>query len=269
MNTPDPHAPNATIVARRDLNDRVAILHVRPDGGLVAPYLPGQFIQLGLPADGVAPAVDAPTRTKLVKRSYSIASAPREVDAYELLIAFVENGKLTPKLSGYGVGDRLWHDPVPKGHFTMERVARGRDLVFVATGTGVAPFVSMLRQFGSDPLRFARFVVVHGAREQSDLAYHDELVAASERDRRVRYVPILSRESRASNWAGLRGHVQAALEPACFQSRAGFALDPLSAQIFLCGNPAMIDDVRVRLSARGFINDTPKTPGNVHFERYW
>ncbi|MDZ4773533.1 MAG: ferredoxin--NADP reductase [Planctomycetota bacterium] len=269
MNAPDPHAPNATIVARRDLNDRVAILHVRPDGGEVAPFVPGQFIQLGLPADEVAPPPDAPTRTKLVKRSYSIASAPREHEAYEILIAFVDSGKLTPKLRGYGIGDRVWHDPVPKGHFTMERVARGQDLVFVATGTGVAPFVSMLRQHGSDTLRFAHLVVVHGAREQSDLAYHDELVGAAKRDRRVRYVPILSRESRSSDWSGLRGHVQTALEPACFQSRAGFALDKLSAQIFLCGNPAMIDDVRLRLAARGFITNTPKTPGNVHFERYW
>ena len=51
MNTIDPHAPNATIVARRDLNETVTILHVRPDAGVVAPFVPGQFIQLGLPVD--------------------------------------------------------------------------------------------------------------------------------------------------------------------------------------------------------------------------
>jgi ferredoxin--NADP+ reductase len=153
--------------------------------------------------------------------------------------------------------------------FTMERVPDGRDLVFVATGTGIAPFVSMLRHYGGNPLRFARFVVVHGARERNDLAYREEIARAAAADRRVSYVPILSREPRGSTWSGLRGRVQTVLEPACFQSRAGFVLDPRSAHVFLCGNPAMIDDVRVQLGARGFTIDTPKTPGNVHFERYW
>jgi ferredoxin--NADP+ reductase len=153
--------------------------------------------------------------------------------------------------------------------FTMERVDHGRDLVFVATGTGIAPFVSMLRHHGWNSPRFAHFVVVHGARRHSDLAYRDEFMAASRADRRVIYVPILSREPRDSEWTGLRGHVQTVLEPACFQSRTGFVLEPDSANVFLCGNPAMIDDVRVRLGSRGFTVDTPKTPGNVHFERYW
>ena len=268
MNTIDPHAPNATIVARRDLNETVTILHVRPDSGEIVPFVPGQFIQLGLPAEE-APHNPPPVRTKLVKRSYSLASAPHEREAYELCIAFVDQGKLTPKLRRFEVGDRLWHDPIPKGMFTMERVERGRDLVFVATGTGIAPFVSMLRHHGWNSPRFAHFVVVHGARGHTDLAYRDEFLAASRADRRVIYIPVLSREPRTSGWTGLRGHVQTALEPPCFQSRAGFVLDPASANVFLCGNPAMIDDVRARLATRGFTVDTPKTPGNVHFERYW
>jgi ferredoxin--NADP+ reductase len=267
----DPHAPNAAVVARRDLNRTVSILRIRPDSGHVTPFVPGQFIQIGLPADAEAAHAEGQVavRTKLVKRSYSLASAPHDTEAYELCIAFVEEGRLTPKLRGFDVGDRLWLDPAPKGMFTMERVDHGRDLVFVATGTGIAPFVSMLRHHGWNSPRFAHFVVVHGARTQSDLAYGDEFMAASRADRRVIYVPILSREPRTSGWTGLRGHVQTVLEPACFQSRTGFVLDPASSNVFLCGNPAMIDDVRVRLAARGFTVDTPKTPGNVHFERYW
>lgn len=271
MNTADPNAPNATIVSRIDLNDRVALVHVRPDSGSVTPFVPGQFIQLGLPADvaaSPAPAV-APTRTKLVKRSYSIASGPHESEAYELCIAFVEQGKLTPKLHGLHAGARIWHDAVPKGHFTMELVPDGLDLVFVATGTGIAPFVSMLRTYRSLPLRFRHFVIVHGAREASDLAYHDELMVAAQSDPRVRYVPVLSRAEGDRAWHGLHGRVQVALEPPAFMSRTGFALDPASSRIFLCGNPAMIEDVRIQLGARGFTPDTPKSPGNVHFERYW
>lgn len=275
MSTTDPNAPNATIVARRDLNARVAILHVRPDSGAVAPFVPGQFVQLGLPADppalapGDRPDTSPSTRTRLVKRSYSIASAPHERAAYELCVAFVEQGKLTPKLQPLSVGARVWHDAIPKGHFTMESVPDGLDLVFVATGTGVAPFVSMWRAYRTLPLRFRHFVVVHGAREASDLAYDDELTAAAKSDARFRYIPVLSREPAGNAWEGLRGRVQVALEAASFASRAGFALETASARVFLCGNPEMIEQVRAQLALRGFTPDTPKTPGNVHFERYW
>src|SRR5439155_12828036 len=170
MDANDPNEPNATVVGRRDLNARVAIVHLRPDSGDVADFQPGQFIQVGLPAEPEAPH-ETRTRTKLVKRSYSIASAPREKHAFELLLALVDAGRLTPKLWPAGVGARVWIDPVPKGIFTLEKIAPALDLVFVATGTGIAPFVSMLRHHGRDPERFRRFVVIHGAREESDLAY--------------------------------------------------------------------------------------------------
>lgn len=271
MTTADPHAPNAVMVGRRDLNARVAIIHVRPDSGAIEPFVPGQFVQLGLPADSdrARTGNEGVTRTKLVRRSYSIASAPHQSETYELCVALVPGGLVTPRLFRLGVGDRLWHDAAPKGKFTLERVPYGVNLVLVATGTGIAPFVSMLRTQASDRLRWPRIVVVHGVREQSDLAYREELATAARADARIAYVPVLSREPRGSTWNGLRGHVQLALEPACFQSRAGFVLEASNSHVLLCGNPTMIDDLRVRLGERGFATDTPRTPGNVHFERYW
>lgn len=267
----DPHAPNATIVRRRDLNARVAVLHVQPDAGSIHDFVPGQFLQLGLPvdADTVRASEDPPKRTKLVKRSYSIASSPHERDAYELCVALVEAGKLTPKLKPLPVGARIWHDTHPKGFFTMEKVPDVRDLVFVATGTGIAPFVSMLRCYRNVPNRFRRFVIVHGAREASDLAYHEELIAAAKSDDRVHYMPVLSREPEASGWSGMRGRVQAALEDAQFAAHTKVPLEADNAHVFLCGNPEMIQAVRDLLSARGFVADTVKVPGNLHFERYW
>lgn len=267
----DPHAPNATIVRRRDLNDRVAVVHVRPDAGSIHEFVPGQFVQLGLPvaAEAARAPGDPPKRTKLVKRSYSIASSPHERDAYELCIAFVEQGQLTPKIKPLTVGARLWHDTHPKGFFTMEKVPDERDLVFVATGTGIAPFVSMLRAYRGTPNRFRRFVVIHGARERSDLAYHEELEGVAREDERVRYLPVLSREPESSGWSGLRGRVQVALEDARLAAHAKLALDVENAHVFLCGNPDMIQAVRDLLTPRGFVADTVKTPGNLHFERYW
>ncbi len=270
MDANDPNEPNATVVLRRELNPRVAIVHVRPDSGDVADFLPGQFIQVGLPAEpGPQAASETRARTKLVKRSYSIASAPREKHAFELLLALVDAGRLTPRLWSFGAGQRVWIDPVPKGIFTLEEIPPALDLVFVATGTGIAPFVSMLRHHGRDPGRVRRFVVIHGAREESDLAYDDELRAAERSDSRVRYVPVLSREHETSAWTGLRGRVQVALDDARLAGLAGAPLDPRSAHGFLSGNPEMIRDVRELLAPRGFVAGTAKTPGNVHFERYW
>jgi ferredoxin--NADP+ reductase len=267
----DPHVPNATILQRRDVNERVAVLRIQPDAGYVAPFTPGQFIQVGMPLDETQTSLVDPsiTRTKLIKRSYSIGSAPREREAYELFIAWIDEGKLTPKIKPLHAGDRIWHDPVPHGLFTLDKIPEGLDLVFVATATGIAPFISMWREYRDQPGRFRRFVVVCGARERSDLAYHQELIEAERADPRLRYVPVLSREAPDSNWRGLRGHVQQAVDPAHAASHLGFALDPVSTRIFLCGNPAMIEQVRELVAPYGFVADTAKHPGNVHFERYW
>lgn len=248
---------NATLVARRDCNARCAIVHVRPDGGATQPFLPGQFVQLGLPRLDIPPTPDG--RVRLVKRSYSLASAPQERDAYELCLALVEQGQLTPRLFALRPGDRLWCDDAPKGHFNLERIPAGAPLVLVATGTGIAPFVSMLRdaRLRGDA---RRFVVVHGVREPSDLAYDAELRAAD-----CTYIPLCSRPDDA--WQGLRGRVQAALER--WPQLSPVPLDPAQAHVLLCGNPAMIDEVRDLLLARGYALDTAKVAGTLHFERYW
>jgi len=163
----DPHAPNATIVQRRDVNERVTIFHVQPDGGRIVPFVPGQFVQLGLPADLAAPPTpsDPPARTKLVKRSYSIASAPRETGAYELCIAFVDEGKLSNKLRALHAGHRLWHDPVPKGIFTLEKIPDGLDLVDRSVGGIPAPAAGVEQHLAVDlpaqPLRERRRVRAH------------------------------------------------------------------------------------------------------------
>lgn len=204
----------------------------------------------------------------MVRRAYSIASAAGPADALEFLVARVAEGKLTPKLWTVEEGGRLWMDDAAEGHFTLERVPPDRDLIMIATGTGVAPFVSMLRTFRAAP-PWHRALLVNGVRYAADLSYRDELEALASDPSRLVYVPVVSREPEGSPWAGLRGRVQQVLEPTAYRSLTGSPLDPTRCHVMLCGNPLMIESTAAMLCQQGFCVHEPGQPGNIHFERYW
>ena len=112
--------------------------------------------------------------------------------------------------------------------------------------------------------------MVHGVRMAEDLGYREELEAAAEKNSRIIYVPMCSREPEGSNWSGLRGRVTELFEnSAKFKEVVGLEMNPDQSQMFLCGNPAMIDQVQKELETKGFKKHSKKNPGNLHFERYW
>ena len=261
-------APNATIIGRRDFSERVALFRIRHDDGDIPAFEPGQFVQIGLALETPARDGSGAMVQRLQKRSYSIASAAHDKHAVELCLAHVFEGRFTPELWKLREGGRIWLDPRALGTFTLDRVPPERDLVLVATGTGVAPYVSMLRTHAEDP-RWRRIAIVHGVRDTLDLCFREELEAHAKRDPRMFYVPLVSRPAEHPAWSGLTGHVQVALDPRIFGELTGIPLDPATAHAFLCGNPAMIADVRVQLEARGFVADTAKQNGGLRLERYW
>ena len=264
------HDPlNARLVAREDLNEATAIFHVAYEDERPIDFVPGQFVNAGCPAteDG-----EASGKSGLVKRPYSIASAPGK-STVELFVRLVDDGALTPKLWALQPGDALWMDERILGKFTLATLPEvpapaERDLVLVSTGTGLAPFTSMLELHLDDPV-WRRIVLFNGARIASDLGYRERLEQLDAEREDVVYRAVLSREDSGSGWSGAHGRVQQFLEPETFEAECGFALDPASSQIMLCGNPAMIDEVLADLEARGFKKHTRKEPGQVHFERYW
>lgn len=255
---------NATLIERIDLSPRVAVLRVRPDAQPLPAFKPGQFVQIGLPMEVPGKEPDAPVRVRVIKRSYSIASAPQEREAYELCIALVQQGRLTPELWKLSVGSRLWVDEKPMGHFTLEGIPAHKTLLCVATGTGLAPFVSMLRE--ARTLNDARrFVLLHGVRECADLCYREELEARQKQEYSTTYVAVVSREA----WAGLSGRVQTVLDSPELCQRFGIELDPERTHVLLCGNPDMIVELRAKLEAQGYRADTPAQLGGMRLERYW
>jgi ferredoxin-NADP reductase len=113
-----------------------------------------------------------------IKRSYSIASAPEQRDAYELFLAVVPGGLLTPRLFHLAEGDRVWCDDAPKGISRSSACRPVSTSSRFATGTGIAPFVSMLRRYRGTG-RWRKLTIVWGSRASTDLVYDAEFRAAA------------------------------------------------------------------------------------------
>jgi len=218
-----------------------------------AAFRPGQFMNLGLYV-----------ASEFVSRSYSLASAPGE--NLEMLLARVGEGALTPALFDLREGSKVMLDPKPQGFFTFDYVPPHRELWLLATGTGLGPFLSMLRSAEAFA-RAERVILVHGARGPSELAHRAELEAlANARGARFRYVPVLSREFEAGQ---LQGRLTQALASGKLEAAAEAPIAAETAHVMLCGNPAMIDEAIALLGARGLRRHRQRMPGHITTEKYW
>lgn len=192
----------------------------------------------------------------LIRRVYSLASAPGA--PLEFLVVEVPGGILTPALFALNRGDSLILSERPEGNFHLGRIPDARDLWLVSTGTGIAPYLAMLRT--PEPwARFQRIVLVHGVRLHADLAYRPMLEGMD-----LVYLPVVSREP-----AALQGRIPALLRDGSLEAAAGVALDAGHSQVMLCGNPEMTTEVQELLLARGLRKNRPRAPGQVTDERYW
>lgn len=253
---------NALVRERIDVHESLAIFRVAPKGGVVPGFEPGQFTNLGLrglPSDASVP---------LTKRAFSMASTPRERDYFEFYVRRVEVGEFTPLLFGLRTGASLWLDSRVYGHFTLEEIPPQSDILMVATGTGLGPFVSMVRTYHGTA-RWRRCLLLESARTAADLGYRSELERIVREDPSFSYHPTLTREPQPSAWPGLHGRLQSLLEPDAFQRLSQLPLDPARWQVLLCGNPEMIASVTELLSRFGFRRHRRREPGQIHTERYW
>ncbi len=265
---------NAKLVSRTDLNPELAVFKVRPHGGPAPEFEPGQFIMIGLPADpGEEPSGESnggeSKKPKLIKRAMSIASPSTQKDCLDFYIVLITDGHLTPKLWKVPVGGNLWMDTAPKGKFTLKDAPEGKDLVMVGTGTGLAPYVSMLHTYRNEPNRWRRFVLIHGVRYARDLGYREELEQMAKEDPRLVYIPLVTREPEDSPYKGLRGRIYTAFEGDTYERAVGAPLDPEQCHVYLCGNPDMVKTMKSNLLERGFKMPANKVPGNIHIEQYW
>jgi len=265
-------AYNAVLIGREEINAQLFVLRVRPDAD-VFNFKPGQFAVLGLlgrearvpEADDEEPASDP---EKIIRRAYSIASSNVEKSYLEFYITLVTSGQLTPRLAALNYGSRLLLGPKPSGGFTLDRVPDGKAVLLIATGTGLAPYMAMLRTMLVHDTR-RTFIVLHGARYSWDLGYRGELESLARLRPNFIYIPSITRPDEDPHFHGNVGRVQSLLDKGIVEMVGGVPLDPSRMDVFLCGHPEMIRASKEKLAVRGFKPDQGKETGTVHVEEYW
>ncbi len=279
---------NAIVTQRIELTPELVVIRVVPDGWDLKSFEAGQFAVLGLPVsalrqipqgsqsaneishDSAGDTVSSNGKLdKLIKRAYSIASSSQEQSYLEFYIALVSSGELTPRLFALQPGDQIFLSPKFSGLFTLAEVPPDRNIVLISTGTGLAPYISMLRsQLHCDgPQKIA---VLHGARHSADLGYYGELRTLDHHCSNMDYIPIISRpKDEIASWNGQVGYIQDLWSKKILQDKWGGEPSPVNAHIFLCGTPGMIDEMTDTLEQIGFVVHSRRNPGNLHVERYW
>lgn len=220
----------------------------------------GQFARLGVTkADG-----------STVWRAYSMVSAPHD-EHLEFFSIVVPGGEFTSELSRLAEGDTLLIDKQAFGFLTLDRFIDGRDLWLLATGTGVAPFLSILQDLEVWQ-RFERILLVYSARHESELAYQPLIAGLKELEHlegvtdKLTYIPVVTREQVPG---ALNGRITTLIENGELERAAGLALTPEHSRVMLCGNPQMIEDTRAVLKARDMNLALTRRPGQVAVENYW
>ncbi len=265
---------NAHVVRRMDLAPDLFVLRVAPDGWELPDFKPGQFGVLGMRPDAPRCSASDPEATpphpeKLIRRAYSIASSSLAGVYLDFYIVLVKTGGLTPRLFNLKPGDRIWLAPKITGMFTLDSVPNDVNLALIATGTGLAPYLSMVRTH-ADNGTWRRVAILHGARQSMDLGYHDELEMLAKYNPKVDYLPIISRpQNELVPWTGNAGYVQDLWKKKILHTTWGFDPTPENTHIYLCGNPGMIDEMMATLEAEGFKEHTNISPGQIHVEKYW
>lgn len=228
---------HARIVDRQDLTANLWRIKIDPGG--VFTHIPGQYATLGV--------VNC---DKHVERAYSIVSAPRE-DFLEFFIEMAPGGELTSLLHKLRVGDRLTCRKTAKGRFTLDREGGRRNHLLVATVTGVAPFVSMIRSLCHESENSDmkdRLFLIEGASHARELGYREEIARAAAESPWLNFVPTVSRPWDEPLWDAETGRVDDLIR----KYTDLWDLTPQTTTAYLCGNPTMIENCKGILTRRGW-----------------
>lgn len=232
-------------------------------------FTAGQFARLG-----VENRLNLDNEPDIIWRAYSMVSGPYD-EQLEFFSIVVPDGAFTSHLSQLKVGDSIYIDKTNFGFLTTARFESGNDLWLLSSGTGLAPFLSILL----DPKaweQFNRIILVHSARTHDELVYQkfinefpehpimSELV--EDLKERFFYVPVVTREPSEK---GLSARINHLLESGALSEFTGIPISLEDSRFMICGNPQMVKDVRKQLKSQGFKPARQSAPGEIAVENYW
>lgn len=263
---------NGVVTHIMQVSPIMKIIRVAPVGWELPEFKAGQFVTLHLPASSPRCATAQPEMEEfepetIIKRAYSVASSSRSQEYLEFYITLVHSGALTPRLFALEMGSPVGLGKKCVGMFTLDKVPAGSNIVLVATGTGVAPYVSMLR---SEALqRSSKVAVIHGAANSWDLGYSSELTLLQSISTKFNYIPtILNPSAEPIAWKGETRFVQDIWRSGELEKAWGVRPTAENTHVFLCGNPRMVDAMCEALEDDGFVEHKPKQEGQIHVERW-
>ena len=220
-------------------------------------FTAGQFARIGLMVNG-----------ELVVRAYSVVSSPFD-ENLEFFSIVVPDGAFTSNLQHLEVDDELYLDKTTYGYLTLARyqLPLAHDLWLLATGTGLAPFLSMLQDFETWT-KYKHIHLIYSVRSTAELAYVDRIqeIAESfgEGHTGFKFVPIITRDPNAT----LHDRLPVLIENGELEKVVGLSLNPATSHVMLCGNPQMVEDTKDALKQRGLTMNR-RGEGNIAVENYW
>ena len=220
-------------------------------------FTAGQFARIGLKVGD-----------ELVVRAYSVVSSPFD-KTLEFFSIVVPDGAFTSNLQHLHIGDELYLEKIPYGFLTLARyqLPLPKDLWLLATGTGLAPFLSMLQDFETWS-KYQHIHLVYSVRTASELAYVERIQEMAETfgegHSGFKFVPIITREPNAV----LHQRLPQLIENGELEQFVGLQFNPESTHVMLCGNPEMVEETKEALKARG-LSMNRRGEGNIAVENYW
>jgi ferredoxin/flavodoxin---NADP+ reductase len=244
---------DGTVVGQTRWTERLLSLKVE---GPRLSFEAGQFARLALDIGG-----------ERIARPYSFVNPPED-SPLEFYYAIVPEGPLSPRLAQLSSGDRVYVAPNPAGFLVLSEVPDARTLWLISTGTGIGPFLSILRS-PTPWTRFERVVLVHAARHPQELVYADVVARiVNDHPSQLAFIQVTSAEPPAPAPV-LHGRIPALIVNGSLEARAGLALGADTSQVLLCGNPDMVKEATAVLAERGMKKHRRRSPGQITVENYW
>ena len=242
----------ATVIENYQWTERLFSLKLKAE---LQPFIAGQFVRLQVMIDGEPAA-----------KSYSLVNSPSEADA-EIYFNIVPDGKVSSALGALQTGDRLEISQPAVGFFTLEEIPDAKHLWMLATGTGLGPYLSILKE---DAVwqRFEKIILVHAVPLAKELVY-SELIQRFQNDHpdQFQFLSIVSREDHADSLSGRIPHL---IESKQLEERADLEISRENSHIMLCGNSGMLNDSKKLLKEqRGMERHLRHKAGHVSAEQYF